>query len=102
MPPTVEMEEVGGVDASALPDRVLESTRPLVLRGLAAHWPVVKAGLEGPQAAVDYLLRFYRQATVGAFLGGPDMAGRFFYNDNFTGFNYRAVKIKLETVLSEI
>jgi hypothetical protein len=96
------IEEIAGVDPRALPGSVLDSTRPLVLRGLAAHWPVVKAGLEGPRAAVDYLLRYYRQATVGAFLGAPDIKGRFFYNDDLTGFNYRAVKVKLDTVLAEI
>ena len=96
------MEEVADVDPRALPASVLESTQPLVLRGLAADWPLVKAGLAGARAAVDYLLGFYRQATVGAFLAGPDIKGRFFYDDDLTGFNYRAVKIKLDTVLDEI
>lgn len=102
MPPTVELEEIAGLDPRALPDSVLESTQPLVLRGIATHWPVVQAGLAGPRAAVDYLLRFYRQATVGAFLGGPDIGGRFFYNEDLSGFNYRPVKVKLDTVLAEI
>jgi hypothetical protein len=103
MPQLAEkIEEVAGVDPRALPDSVLNSTRPLVLRGLAAHWPVVKAGLQGPRAAADYLLNFYQQATVGAFLAGPETRGRFFYNEDLSGFNFRAVKIKLDTVLAEI
>ena len=102
MPPSVNIQEVEGVDPRALPDSVLSSTRPLVLRGLASDWPLVKAGLEGSRQAADYLLGFYRQATVGAFLGAPDIKGRFFYNEDLTGFNYRAVKVKLETVLAEI
>jgi hypothetical protein len=102
MPQAAEIEEVTGLDARGLPDRVLESTRPLVLRGLAAGWPLVQAGLAGAKPAADYLLGFYRQATVGAFLAGPDIQGRFFYNEDLTGFNYRPVKIKLDTVLDEI
>jgi len=103
MPATADtIQELSGVDANALPDDVLLSTRPLVLRGLAAHWPLVQAGLAGTQAAVDYLLSFYRQATIGAFLGAPEIEGRFFYNDDLSGFNYRAVKVKLDTVLAEI
>jgi hypothetical protein len=103
MPAAAEkIAEVSGVDARALPDSVLDSTRPLVLRGLAAHWPVVQAGLRAPRAAADYLLRFYGQATVGAFLAGPEIGGRFFYNEDLTGFNFRPVKIKLDTVLEEI
>jgi hypothetical protein len=103
MPTSAEtIEELSDVDARALPDRVLESTRPLVLRGLAAHWPVVKAGLAGTKATVDYLLRFYAQATVIAYLGAPEIKGRFFYNADLSGFNYRGVKIRLDTVLTEI
>src|SRR5262245_26428837 len=96
------IEAVEGADPRALPDSVLESTRPLVLRGLAAGWPLVAAGIAGTQDAVDYLLGFYRQATVGAFLGAPEIQGRFFYNEDLTGFNYRPVKVKLDTVLAEI
>ncbi len=102
MPPSVDIREVRGVDPQALPDSLLSSTRPLVLRGLVSHWPLVEAGLAGSGQAADYLLGFYRQATVGAFLGAPDIKGRFFYNEDLSGFNYRAVKVKLETVLAEI
>jgi hypothetical protein len=43
MPPTAEnIREVAGVDPRALPDEVLESTEPLVLRGLATDWPMVR------------------------------------------------------------
>jgi hypothetical protein len=103
MPPIAEkIREVAGADPRALPDEVLESTEPLVLRGLAADWPMVRAARESPRAAAGYLRRFYQYATVGAFLGAPAIKGRFFYNDDLTGFNFRPVKIKLDTVLTEI
>jgi len=39
MPPTAEnIRAVAGVAPRALPDDVLESSEPLVLRGLAADW----------------------------------------------------------------
>jgi len=103
MPPTAEkIREVAGVDPRLLPDEVLASTEPLVLRGLAAGWPMVRAALESPRAADAYLRRFYQDATVGAFLGAPAIKGRFFYNEDLTGFNFRPVKIKLDTVLAEL
>ena len=37
------IRELGGVDARAIPRDVLESTEPLVLRDLVAHWPAVQA-----------------------------------------------------------
>jgi len=86
----------------ALTDAVLSSTEPLVLRGLVAHWPAVRAARESPKAASDYLRGFYRGATVGAMLGAPEIRGRFFYNDDLTGFNFKSVRLKLDTVFDEI
>jgi hypothetical protein len=97
-----KVPEIAGVDPQALPDDVLRSTRPVVLKGLVANWPVVRAGLESPQAASAYLRNFYRDATVGALLGAPDIEGRFFYNHDLSGFNFRAVKLKLDVMLDEV
>jgi hypothetical protein len=47
-----------------LPDEVLCSPVPLVLRGLVAHWPLVQAAQRSARAADSYLRRFYRGATV--------------------------------------
>ena len=81
---------------------MLTSTQPVVLRGLVASWPVARAGRESAAATDAYLRRFYQDATVGAMLGAPDIGGRFFYNDDLTGFNFRPVRIKLDAVLDEI
>src|SRR6478736_6679365 len=96
------IREVSGVDARALPDELLASTEPVVIRGLVAHWPMVAAARESAAAAMRYLLGFYSDATVGAMLGAPDIEGRFFYNDDLSGFNFRPVKIRLDDVLAEI
>jgi Cupin-like domain len=103
MPATTEkVRELAGLDPQALPDAVLTATQPVVLRGLVAHWPVVRAALESAPAADAYLRKFYRDAVVVAMLGAPDIGGRFFYNDDLTGFNFRSVRVKLDTVLDEI
>jgi hypothetical protein len=57
-----KIREIGGVDAHALPDGLLESTEPVVMRGLVAHWPMVRAALESEAAALRYLRGFYRDA----------------------------------------
>ena len=94
----VEECDVGG----GLTDEILLSTRPLVLRGLVAHWPMVRAGLEGQRSADAYLRRFYRDASVVAMLGAPEMGGRYFYNDNLSGFNFAAMRARLDKVLDEL
>jgi hypothetical protein len=96
------VREAPGADANALSDAVLKATQPVVLRGLASHWPLVRAARESAEGADAYLRRFYRDATVGALLGAPEIGGRYFYNDDLSGFNFRSVRVKLDTVLDEI
>ena len=97
-----KIPEITGVDPRALPDSVLLSTQPIVLKGLVADWPLVRAGLQSNQSADAYIRKFYRDATVGALLGAPDIEGRFFYNDDLSGFNFKAVKLKLDVMLDEV
>jgi hypothetical protein len=96
------MREVSGLGPRDLSDAILGASQPLVLRGLAASWPMVRAGLESDRAGCDYLRRHYQGATVGAMLGGADAGGRFFYNQAMDGFNFQPVHVKLSGVLDEI
>jgi hypothetical protein len=90
--------QVGG----ALPDELLRATTPYIVRGLAGGWPLVRAGLQAPEAADAYLRRFYGDATVTAMLGKPEIGGRFFYNDAVDGFNFLSVRARLDGVLDEL
>jgi hypothetical protein len=96
------VREIAGVDPRNLPDNVLTSTQPIVLRGLVASWPLVRAGVESDDAATAYLRRFYEDATVGALVGAPEIDGRFFYNDDLSGFNFRPVRLKFDALLDEL
>ncbi|TWI61888.1 Cupin-like domain-containing protein [Pseudoduganella lurida] len=94
--------ELRGLTPRDLNARILTSTQPLLLRGLVNHWPVVRAARESKEAASAYLRRFYRDTTVTALLGGPDIGGRFFYNGDLSGFNFRPVHARLDAVLEEL
>ncbi len=96
------VREITAPDPQSMAQEILQSTEPVVLRGLVAHWPVVQAGLESAQAAAHYLRGFYRDATVGAWLGAPEIEGRFFYNDDMSGFNFQPQRLKLGVVLDEL
>jgi hypothetical protein len=102
LPSAERIREVAGADPLALPDEVLESTEPLVLRGLAAGWPMVRAGLESQVAATTYLRRFYKDATVVVMSGEPGIGGRFSYNDDLSGFNFKMYRTRLDGVLGEL
>ena len=102
LPIAKPVRELAGVDPWALPDEVLRSVQPLVLKGLVSHWPVVKAAQQSGQAAAQYLRGFYRGVAVEAFFGSPQFGGRFFYNEDLTGFNFHPERLTLDAVLDEI
>ena len=51
---------------------------------------------------MDYLKRFYQDATVGVLVGGPEIQGRIFYNEDLTGFNFQRRMTKLDVVLEAL
>ena len=43
------IRELTGLEPGALPDEVLNGSEPVLLRGVAAHWPIVQAARESGQ-----------------------------------------------------
>jgi hypothetical protein len=81
---------------------VAEPCRPVVLRGLVSRWPVVRAGLQSPQALRDYLAQFDNGGQTEAFFGTPAIAGRYYYNDGLKGFNFERRRMRFGEVVREI
>lgn len=96
------VRQLPATDWPARRDECIAAGEPLLLKGLVAGWPAVCAGLRSVEGGVDYLRGFYRDATVGAWIGGPEIGGRFFYNADLTGFNYQPVMVKLGVVLDRL
>lgn len=97
------MQAIREIDGGApLTDEILASPEPLVLRGLVAHWPLVRAARASAQAADAYLRRFYRDATVLASHSPPGTGGRIFYNDDLSGFNFTSQKVRFDQVLDAL
>ena len=96
------VREIDAAGAPAWREAVRDAQEPLLLRGLVAQWPLVRAGRQSMAAALAYLRGYYRDATVGAWFGPPEIRGRFFYNDDFSGFNYQAAMVKLEAVFAAL
>lgn len=96
--------ELAGIDPLAIPDAVLRSETPLVLRGLLGDWPVVQAARQSAEAVTHYLHRFERAdgPPVVATVGPPEIDGRFFYDDTFGGFNFRRENVPLGVALKTL
>lgn len=79
-------------------EEILTAGKPVVLKGLVAHWPVVDAARQSNAALGAYLKQHDSKVPVETFVGQPEMKGRYFYNEDMSGFNYE----KGETTLSHI
>lgn len=81
---------------------MLEACRPVVLRGLVAQWPAVEAGRRSPSAFCTYLKRFDAGHSMDAFFGSRQIAGKYFYKDDFKGFNFEKRHMRLAEALDAI
>lgn len=94
--------QVRGDGSLPLPDEILTAGTPLVLRGLVADWPLVRAARQSPLAADAYLRRFYRDATVLGTSAPPATGGKIFYNDDLSDFNFSAQMVRFDQVLDAL
>src|SRR3546814_13248325 len=98
MPAIVDnpIRELAGVDPRALPDAVLCSTTPVVLRGLVDAWPLVRAARASAEEAAAYLQRFdHGTMPANAMVAPPGVDGRIFYDESVRGFNFRRERVPL-------
>jgi hypothetical protein len=102
LPTPAPIREIAGLTPSDLTEALLTSTTPFVARGLAAGWPYVQAALTSQQAASAYLCRFYTGEPVVAYVGPPEIRGRFAYSDDLTRMNFAAINARLDLILAQL
>jgi hypothetical protein len=93
---------VEGVEPDAIPQTVLDSPVPLVLKGLVASWPIVHAAEQSPRAGFDYLCQFYNGELVNTAIGDLNNTGAIFYNQDFSGFAYERARSSLTGAFDNI
>lgn len=96
------IREITGVEAGAAFARLAGEETPVVIRGLVSDWPLVRAGTQSLAAASEYMLGFYNDAPVTAFVSDTGIEGRIFYTDGLAQTNFRQVKTTLGWVLEQI
>ncbi len=80
------------VDRATFENDIKPLHRPVLLKGLAAHWPVVQAANESPEALGAYLKRFETGKGVTVSVCPPEHDGHFFYTRDLDGFNFYNVE----------
>lgn len=99
----VRTRELTSIAPDRIPyDELMAAQTPVILKGVAVGWPVVRAGLDSANTAMDYLKSFYQGRPVTGYTGAPEIGGRFFYNADISGMNYAAARIQLDAFLDQI
>ena len=93
---------VGGYTPASLPSHLIEGEQPVIFSGLVQSWPAVQGCGDTAASAWQYLQQFANDEPVTAYLGEPQIDGRFFYNDEFNGFNFRSGAAPLAAVLERL
>ena len=100
---TARTEELTGISPDAIPfDDIIARQRPVILKGVARDWPLVRHGLSSPLEAMRYLIGFYRDQPVVGYVGAPEIKGRFHYKPGLDGLNFSAERTRLDTFLDRI
>jgi hypothetical protein len=90
------------VDERMFKGEIAPLGRPAVLRGFVKDWPVVRHGLESPQAVCQYIKGFDSGALVNAILTRPEEKGRVFYRDDMEGFNFVRNRLPISAVIDQL
>lgn len=90
------------VDAGTFAQEVAGQYRPVILRGQVRHWAAVRAGRGGDRAMAEYLAGFGGGRPLEVMIGAPEIDGRFFYNDDLSGFNFHRQQVPIGQLLAEL
>ena len=89
------------LDLGGLAEALGGAQQPFVVRGLAADWPLVKAGLAGPAQVRGYLVGHARDRKFPVNIGQPGGGDRLFY-DAAMDVNFSMAQGALDAILDGI
>ena len=96
------IQEWQGVDRAVFENEIVPTRQPAVMRGLLQDWPAVQAGRQSSASVVDYFKQHDGGGPVSAMVGPPQIKGRFFYTDDFKGFNFGSENVSISTALDTL
>lgn len=94
--------EVAGVDAATFHQEIVPLHRPVVMRGIARHWPAVEHALRSPDAVCSYLKAFDTGVDVNAIMTPPGTGGHVGYSEGLQGLSFARNRLPLAAVISQL
>ena len=96
------IQEINVGRADSLSTDILDSSHPIILRGIAKQWPVVEAAKKSAEHVLDYLRQFNTDEPLIVFRGDSKDDGRVFYNSDITGFNFEVESMPLSQLFMQL
>lgn len=96
------VDEIAIPDAATFERDIRAAFRPVVMRGLAAHWPLVAAGKVGGAAALDCIAQRDTGLPADVMVAPPSEGGRFFYTPDMRGFNFQREQMTLAALAGHL
>lgn len=81
---------------------VAEKCEPVILRELCTNWAATRAAARSWKSLTDYLIALDTGARSQAFVGPPSIAGRYFYTEDLSGFNFERVDMSLSEAVARM
>jgi len=91
-----------GVTPEIFRREVVPATMPVVLRGLCAGWPAVKAAQISDHAFTGYLTGLDNGAPLEFMQAAPEVRGAFFYGDTLRSRNFHKGQTTLKAALKQL
>ena len=89
------VEEIQPVTAAEFERDIRPQYAPVIIKGVAANWPVVQAGQRDVLEVLYYIERLDNGQPADIMLAPQSEKGRFFYSQDMRGFNFRKEKLSL-------
>ena len=70
-------------------DSIIQQGEPVILKGVLSDTPLVVAAQNSDNASMEHLLSYYNDRPVLNYTAEPESKGRFFYNQDMTGLNFK-------------
>ncbi len=93
------VKEVTFSEVNNLNDYLVEVREPIIFKGLAENWPMVKAANISDNSFLDYLKQHHEPMIVGTGSVANEHQGRLFYNQECSGFNFSRKSVAFDEFL---
>lgn len=96
------VREVNAQSDLPIEPSLLLASEPWVARGFANSWPSVKRSQNSDKDFLSYLGSCYSGTPITAIVAEANNKGRYFYNEDLTGFNFYPLKTSLDKFITQL